>query len=234
MPANRHGIGFSLLVLPAALVVLCCSGRLSHAQDQDAPEHPSARWEDDIAKFEEQDKASPPAQGGVLFVGSSSIRLWKLDKAFPEKGYINRGFGGSQLADSVYFFDRIVKPYKPRLIVLYAGDNDLANEKTPCQVAADFQAFVDRMHAELPETKLIYIAIKPSLRRWNIVHKGQAANAVINAICVDDEKLTFVDIAPPMLLEDGTPNPDLFLPDGLHLNLKGYTLWKQQLEPHLQ
>lgn len=230
----RRRVVCMLAVSNLAAAVLIAGVSPALAQDAETPEHPSARWEKDIVKFEELDQAAPPSPGGVLFVGSSSIRLWKLDKSFPDRTYINRGFGGSQLADSVYFFDRIVKPHRPRVIVLYAGDNDLASEKPPCQVAADFQAFADHMHAELPDTKLVYIAIKPSLKRWNIVHKGRAANAVISAICEDDDKLTFLDIATPMLTTDGTPNPELFLPDGLHLNLKGYALWTQLLEPHLQ
>jgi lysophospholipase L1-like esterase len=187
-----------------------------------------------MVAFEKQDQEHPPQPGGVVFVGSSSIRLWKLDEEFPGKGYVNRGFGGSEMADSVHFFDRIVLPHRPRMIVLYAGDNDLAKGKTACRVAEDFAAFVKHMHEVLPETKLVYVAVKPSLKRWNIVHHGRAANALIEAACIDDELLTYLDISTPMLGPDGKPRPELFADDGLHLNSKGYELWTSLLVPHLK
>src|SRR5690242_4123501 len=120
-----------LLLVPALLV--------PHTRAEEKPDF--SRWEKDIAAFEKSDRDRPPPKNAVLFVGSSSIRLWDLAKSFPDVPTINRGFGGSQLADSVHFAPRIVLPYEPRVVVLYAGDNDLAAGKTPEQVHADFRAF---------------------------------------------------------------------------------------------
>ena len=152
------------MVCVALLFVVASSARSVCAQDQPAP-HPSAKWEANIAKFEKQDETNPPDKHGIVFVGSSSIVRWDLDKSFPNLPAINRGFGGSQLADSLYFVDRIVTKHEPRIVVLYAGDNDLQSGKTPEQIAADFDAFVARVHAKLPETKVIYVAVKPSVAR---------------------------------------------------------------------
>ncbi len=194
----------------------------------------SERWESVISRFEEQDREMPPQQGGVLFVGSSSIRLWKLDRHFPELQPLNRGFGGSEVADSLHFADRIVLPYAPRVIVLYAGDNDIAGGKTPCEVHGDYLRFVDVVREHLPETRIVYVAIKPSIKRWSLVHKMRAANALILATCADDAHLVFVDIDTPMIGDNGEPRSELFVQDGLHLSEVGYELWTELVKPHLQ
>jgi lysophospholipase L1-like esterase len=191
------------------------------------------KWEKEITAFEKQDQEKMPPGNGVVFVGSSTIRLWKLDRSFPELHALNRGFGGSQLADSVHFAPRIVFKYRPRLVVLYAGDNDLAGRKTPEQVFADFQTFATLIHKDLPKTKLIYLSIKPSVKRWNIWDKGQKANALIEAYCKEDPRRVFVDIAPAILGDDHKPRPDLFIADGLHLNEKGYAQVASLLKPLL-
>ena len=175
----------------------------------------------------------PPAKGGVLFVGSSSIRFWDLEKHFPEFEPLNRGFGGSQVADSLHFAERIVLPYEPRIIVMYAGDNDIAAGKSPCEVQKDFQMFVALVHEKLPATRIVYVAIKPSIRRWKLVHKMRAANALILATCIEDEQLEFVDIDTPMIGGDGQPRPELFIQDGLHLSEAGYHLWSELVRRHL-
>lgn len=199
-----------------------------------AQEKPNfARWDKAIAAFEKQDQEKAPPRDGVVFVGSSTIRLWKLDKSFPELHALNRGFGGSELADSVHFAPRIVVKYQPRVVVLYAGDNDLAGRKTPEQVSADFQAFATLIHRDLPKTKLIYLSIKPSVKRWNIWDKGQKANALIEAYCMEDPRRVFLDVAPAILGDDHKPRPDLFIADGLHLNEKGYARVTELLKPLL-
>ncbi len=193
-----------------------------------------AKWEEAIAAFEAQDQTDPPDKGGVLFVGSSSIRLWDLQKSFPTLNALNRGFGGSKVADSLHFADRIILPYEPRIVVVYAGDNDIAHEVTPCEVHAHFQELVDKIHTRLPDTRIVYLAIKPSLKRWSLVHRVRAANALIRATCVEDQRLVFVDTDQPMIGSEGTPRPELFRDDGLHLNEAGYELWTGLLKPHLQ
>lgn len=194
---------------------------------------PFAKWEKAISSFEKRDAENPPEKGQILFIGSSSIRMWDLDKYFPQVDAINRGFGGSEVADSVHFFDRIVKPYAPRQIVMYAGDNDIAHDKSPEQVQKDFQEFVGKVHAEFPETSIVFVAVKPSISRWSLIDAVRKTNKLIEADCEQNPKLTFFDIDAPMIGEDGTPKKDLFLADGLHLSEKGYVLWSTMLMEHL-
>lgn len=197
-------------------------------------EKPVSRWEPTIARFEQHDKTQPPPQNAILFVGSSSIVGWDLPKSFPGLPTINRGFGGSQIADSVEFADRIVLPYRPKIIVFYAGDNDLASGKSPERVAADYQQFVAKVHGSLPETKIVYVGIKPCILRWNLIEKVREANAKIRAVAEKDARLVFVDVEKPMLGADGKPRPEILKPDGLHLNADGYKIWNELLLPHLK
>lgn len=197
------------------------------------PPSPFARWEKAISAFEKQDEKSPPPQGAILFVGSSSIRLWDLKESFPHHTTINRGFGGSEIADSVHFADRLILKHRPSTVVFYAGDNDIAKGKSPEQVAKDFASFVKVLHEELPQTKIVYIAIKPSIKRWNLSDTMQKANQLIQAQCKKSDQLVFVDVFPPMLGEDGKPRPELFIKDGLHLNKQGYQVWTKLILPHL-
>ncbi len=194
----------------------------------------SARWESAIAAFEKQDREKPPAKHGIVFVGSSSIRFWNLKKSFPDLEAINRGFGGSELADSVYYAQRLVLKHEPRLVVLYAGDNDIGNGKSPEKVAENFRAFVKVVHQALPDTKILYLSIKPSILRWKLWPKIQEANALIEKHCKEEKGVTFLDMSQGMLGEDGKPRRELFRSDGLHLNDKGYALWASLLAPHLK
>ncbi len=191
------------------------------------------RWESKIRQFEAQDREQPPPKGGILFVGSSSIVGWDLERHFPDLPVINRGFGGSQIADSIHFAPRIVLPYEPRTVVLYAGDNDIAAGKTPQQVLADFRRFVEIVHADLPKTKIVFIAIKPSIRRWQLIDRIREANRLVQEASEKKERLVFVDIDPPSIGDDGKPRPELLKADGLHLNDDGYRLWSSLVRPHL-
>lgn len=222
----RHSIGCNLF---AGLLLTFASRSLPGDEKPKGPE----RWEPAIQKFEEQDRDAPPERGGILFVGSSSIRFWDLDQHFSDLTPLNRGFGGSEVADAVHFADRIVLPYQPRMIVMYAGDNDIAGGKTPCEVHHDFEHFVDLVHDKLPETKIVYVAIKPSIARWKLVHRMRAANALILATCLENDRLEFVDIDTPMIGDNGEPRPELFINDGLHLSDEGYRLWTSLVMPHL-
>ncbi|MEC8973805.1 MAG: SGNH/GDSL hydrolase family protein [Verrucomicrobiota bacterium] len=199
-----------------------------------AAEHNSSRWEKSIARFEAADKKEMPKPGGVLFIGSSSIRLWKtLKDDIPGVAVVRRGFGGSQIADSVHFAGRIVHPYQPRQIVMYAGDNDVASGKSPETVLVDFQTFVKVVHAKLPKTRIAFIAIKPSIARWKLSGKMSEANALVHGVCAKDKRLDFIDIWQSMLGQDGKPKPNLFVKDGLHLNANGYALWTSIVKPYL-
>ncbi len=193
-----------------------------------------SRWESTIRAFEEQDRKSPPPEDAVLFLGSSSIRGWDLPKYFPGIKAINRGFGGSHISDSVEFASRIVIPYKPRVIVFYASDNDIAAGKSPETVLEDFKAFVRTIHESLPDTQIVFISIKPSIQRWRLVGDMRKANKHIQAFTEADERLRYVDIDQPMIGKDGKPRPELFVDDGLHLNAAGYKLWTSLVLPHLR
>ena len=212
------------------LALLCLSSLLAQGKLPKDPE----RFAKDIAQFEASDKKAMPAPGGILFVGSSSFRLWKIEKSFPALPVINRGFGGSHLNDSLHYLDRIVLKYAPKIILVYAGDNDLADGVSPEQLSEQFARFTKRVHAKLPEARILYIAIKPSLKRWSQLDRQTEANRLIAEQCAKDSRLRFVDIVKPMLGSDGKPRPELFKDDGLHVNEKGYALWTSILKPLLE
>ena len=200
----------------------------------EAPKPPDAdRWEKDIKAFEDQDQKTPPRPGGNVFVGSSSVRMWKLDASFPKHSVINRGFGGSQLGDAAKYAERIVIPYKPRVVVVYGGDNDLNAGKTPEAVFADYRVLRDKVNAALPETKIVFVSIKPSPSRWKLREKALEANRLIREEITKGKGQVFIDVWGPMLGEDGMPRAELFLKDQLHMNETGYEIWYKLVEPHL-
>lgn len=208
---------------------------------QEAERKPEAEkkplpWAKAMAEFAAADAENPTAPGGVVFVGSSSIRLWDLEKSFAgmDPMPLNRGFGGSEMSDTVRNAELLVLKHKPRLVVVYAGDNDIANGKTAEQVADDFAKFVEIVQRELPDTRIAYIAIKPSLSRWKLADQMQDANARIAKQCEEGEQLTFVDVWQPMLDAEGEPRGELFREDGLHLNDKGYELWTSIVRPLIE
>jgi len=191
------------------------------------------KWAKEMAAFEEQDR-SDPAIGGIVFVGSSSIRLWDLKKSFPDEPALNRGFGGSEIPDSVAHVDLLVIRHKPRIVVFYAGDNDIAAGRTPQQVFDDYKAFVEKIHTALPATRIAFIAIKPSILRWALVDKVRAANTLVREYAAADDRLGFVDVDGPMLGWDEKPRRDLFVADGLHMTPKGYELWTTLVRPFIE
>ena len=200
-----------------------------------AHQSPGNKWETEIKKFEASDRQNPPPKDAVLFIGSSSIRLWQsLTEDFPGIKVINRGFGGSEIADSTFYVDRIVIPQQPKIVVLYAGDNDLASGKTPQQVFEDYKTFVGRIHQNLPRTKIAFISIKPSPARASLLQSMKDANSLIKAYATHDKRLIYVDVFTPMLGKDGGPRPELFGPDRLHMNSAGYGLWKLVVAPYIR
>ena len=191
------------------------------------------RWDPAIQKFEAADKVSPPPQNGVLFVGASSIVRWNLPEYFPELGAkaINRGFGGSQSVDAVRYVDRIVVPYHPRVVVYYAGDNDVEANIPAQEIAHQFALFDQKVHAALPQTRIVFISIKPSIRRWKWIDTIKSANAMVKEYCAKHPNLAFMDIEQQMLGADGKPNPALLVEDGLHMTPAGYKIWTAALKP---
>jgi lysophospholipase L1-like esterase len=192
------------------------------------------RWAAELAAYERQDREHTPPSGGIVFTGSSSIVGWQaLEREFPQLPVIQRGFGGSTLAECVQLVDRLVLPLAPRWVVLYAGDNDLAEGATPEDVLARYQAFVERVHDRLPQTRIVFISIKASPQRARLLPRVARANALVAAAAAGQPHLRYVDVYHPMLGADGRPDPALFRADGLHPNAAGYAIWKDALGPHL-
>lgn len=192
-------------------------------------EYPAERvkaWEPEIAGIEAKLMKNPPKAGAIFFAGSSSFRLWDTAKAFPDLDTANVAFGGSELRDTIHFFDRILKPHAPGRIVLYAGDNDIAAGRTPEQVTENFAAFVKLVHAKDAKIKIDFVAIKPSPLREKLMAKQAEANAAVRKLIAADERLTYHDIVPALLEKDGKPDPKFFKIDRLHLNDAGYATWK--------
>ncbi len=199
-----------------------------------APDPDPARFEKDIAAFEAGDRASAPPSGAVLFVGSSSIRYWDLAKAFPGLPVIQRGYGGSHVSDTIHFADRIVFPYRPRLIVFYAGDADVAANKTADQIAADEKAFVAMVHARQPTTPIVIIGVKPSPAHWSRIETIRATNALLRRMAGGDALLAYADVERALLGEDGRPRPDYYAQNGLNLNDRGYQAWTAAVRPSVE
>ena len=189
-------------------------------------------WEKDMQAFVEADRKNPPPTNAVLFVGSSSIRLWKtLETDFPKHHVINRGFGGSILIDSIYFADRIITPYRPRMVVVYAGTNDINDGKKPAEVEGDFRALTAKIHTVLPETRIVFISVAANPKRWSQRKDIRDANGRVSRFCDTDDRLVFVDAFSNMLGPDGNPLPDIFVEDRLHMNAKGYAMWTELITP---
>jgi lysophospholipase L1-like esterase len=186
-------------------------------------------FEREIAAFEALDRKVAPTPGGILFYGSSSIRLWKTFKDdFAGLPVQNRGFGGSTATDALRYADRVVFPLHPATIVFYEGDNDLNKGRTPDQLLADYQTFAKLVHAKLPETKIVYVSVKPSPARIDLLPTQRLVNTMLETWIKGskDGRLSFVDVFKPMLDGKGQPRNDLFGPDHLHMNADGYKLWR--------
>lgn len=220
--------------LATMLLAACSSMPVAPQAPPQVPEQVSnAAWEEDMQRFATEDAATPPPRRGVLFVGSSSIRLWTtLVADFPGIPVINRGFGGSEIRDSTWYAGRIIVPYAPRQVLVYAGDNDLQSGRTPAQLRDDFRAFVARVRRDLPRVRIAYISNKPSPSRARLLAAQREANTLIKAES-DRMKVEFIDIFTPMLDASGQPREDLFIEDRLHMNAKGYAIWREAIAPYV-
>ena len=186
-------------------------------------------------KMETADRTTLPPSNAVLLAGSSSIRMWATaGKTIPGVRFVNRGFGGSCIRDNTFYADRIIIPCRPRIIFFYAGDNDLAAGATPDQVLADDQAFVAKIREKLPDTPIVFMAIKPSPSRRHLMDRMREANARIRAFTATAPHLGFLDTFSPLLDAAGAPRPELYAQDGLHLNAQGYAIWEALLRDELK
>lgn len=189
-------------------------------------------FESEILAFESQDRAALPTPGGIVFVGSSTFRLWStMATDFPGQTVLNRGFGGSTLREVNTVITRIVTPPRPHLVVLYAGDNDLAAGHTPTDVLGDYRRFVSIVRRELPGVRIAFVSIKPSPSRWALIDRMRVANRLVREEIARDARSMYVDTFTAMLRADGRPRPELFGPDSLHLSRAGYALWRETLAP---
>jgi lysophospholipase L1-like esterase len=193
-------------------------------------------YADEIRAFKKQDSISPPPLHSILFVGSSSFRMWKdVNEYFPGYTIINRGFGGSTLPDVIRYEKDIIFPYQPRQIVIYCGENDVAYSDTISaeMVLQRFQQLYTDIRKQLPEVPVVFVSLKPSPSRWQMKERMMRANELIREFLKTENNNQFVNVWQQMLTPDGKPNEALFLADNLHMNEKGYAIWKKIIEPYL-
>jgi lysophospholipase L1-like esterase len=188
--------------------------------------------------FLKADQKQMPPAGAVLFMGSSSIRMWDTARDFPEIPTINRGFGGSQIFENTLYVDRLAVPYQPKIIVFCAGTNDLAyGNKSAPQVFQEYKDFVAKVHAALPDTRIVYISVNPTVSRWNLEDATLKVNHLIEEWTFANnspaEKLNFIDSHDVLLTADGQPPANLLRADNLHFNAKGYEAWTAIVKPRV-
>ena len=220
-----------LIAVALALLVLApAPGRTQTTASVDP-----TKWDNEIRAFEARDRTATPAAGGIVFTGSSSIRLWtSLAADFPGLAVLNRGFGGSQLQEVTALVGRVVTPYKPRQVIVYCGSNDINAGRSADDVLADYQALVKAILAATPAARVAYISIAPNPARWSQIATVKAANAAIKAWTTTDARLGYIDVYAAMLGADGQPKADIFVEDRLHMNPKGYAIWRAIVGPHLR
>lgn len=214
------------------VLAICLSTSLTALAQEQGPE----RWENSIQKFEKQDQKNPPAPGAVLFVGSSSIAMWQdVGEYFPDHRVLNRGFGGSQFSDLIYYADRVIYPYQPSKIFVYEGDNDVAAGDSPKRILKEAKKLRKMIAKNLgKEIPVIFIAPKPSVARWNLKEKYEATNMLLKKYAAKTPHTEFADVWSAALDENGQVFDHIFIEDNLHMNAKGYQIWQEVLMPFLE
>ena len=217
----------SLVSLAVSILVL-----LSRPAAGTETNHNFAKWEGEIAAFEQSDLTNPPPKNGVEFIGSSMIARWKtLAQDFPGQPVFNRGFGGSEIVDSTHFAPRVIFPYAPLMIVFRAGGNDLWAGKSPEQVFADFQEFYSVVHAKLPATEIVFIAWSPTPSRWKQHMQEKELNELVKHFAAHTPHLQYIEAYDLALGVNGQLRPELFVADQLHFNADGYKLLAERVRP---
>ncbi len=236
MPATaappRFSYAAALLAVLLALTGCASGGRDAATGPLDPVSSPE--WAADMAAFAAQDAAHPPPERPVVFTGSSSVRMWTtLAADFPEVPVLNRGFGGSHARDAAWYVEEVALRYRPRQVVLYAGDNDTADGRSAAQVLADTRAFVARIHAAQPGTPVALLGIKPSPARVHLLPVQRDTNDALRRWAATQRNVAYIDVFTPMLDAAGQPRADLFIEDRLHMNAAGYALWREIIAPYL-
>ena len=194
----------------------------------------TSRFQNEVLAIEKKIQQENPVKGGILFTGSSSIRLWKdLDSYFPETQIINTGFGGSQVMDLLVHLESLVLELDPNKIFIYEGDNDVNSGKSTVQIITTYKEVIDKIFQRLPDSHIYLISAKPSPSRWHLKEKFMDFNQVLEKISNGIPNITYLDVWKPMLDKKGDPKADLFVEDNLHMNEKGYDIWKSVFLPHV-
>jgi len=222
MTTSRHGLSmprFVLVLMTVAAWMPCAAQSVTEI----------GRFQEEIDRFRSWDAKNSSPPDAVLFIGSSTIRLWETASLFPRLRVVNRGFGGAQISDVLDRLVEVLDPHDPSVIVFYTGDNDVADGKSAEQVRDDFQHFIDEVRRRKAGTPVIFLAIKPSLNRWALWPEMKRANEMISELASNAEDVFFVDLAAITLNDAGTPRPEFFVDDGLHLSEEGYAAWSALL-----
>lgn len=201
-----------------------------------AQEQGPERWETSIQKFETQDKEMMPEKGGILFVGSSSVAIWRdVADYYPDYNIINRGFGGSQFSDLLYYADRVIYPYQPKKVFVYEGDNDVSAGDSPKSILKEAKRLRKMIAKNLgKEVIVIFISPKPSVARWNLKTTYEETNALLAKYAAKKKNTEYADVWTPALDENGKVFEHIFLKDNLHMNKAGYEIWKKALLPYVK
>jgi lysophospholipase L1-like esterase len=213
------------------LIILASFIMLGTLQSQTAPPF----WSDIVA-FKKLDSTQPVPPHPILFVGSSSLRMWpNLPDCFPDFPVINRGFGGSCLIDLIRYSYDVILPYQPRQVLIYCGENDLASSDTltASEVVKRFETLFGMIRLNLPDADIRFISIKPSPVRKHLIPKVSEANRDIRAFLKKQKKAGFIDVYSAMVDSAGNPREELFIDDRLHMNQEGYAIWKRIIKPYL-
>lgn len=218
------------------LALMLGSGGLLHAAGQ-APAlkvnaDPAFPFSREIEAFARANEAGPAITDATLFLGSSSIRLWDISGSFPDIGAINRGFGGATTPDVLHYYKRLLPKAKPRSILVYVGENDLAAGASPAEVANNVLALLRQLRTDYPKAHIAYLSLKPSPMRWTLWPKMAAVNMTV-AARARVSRFDYLDVGRVLLAPDGLPDASLFRPDGLHMNPRGYTLWTRLVDAYL-
>jgi lysophospholipase L1-like esterase len=242
---SRKAIGRSMVHLAIAAVSVSGGG---YARAQTHPSNPTTATAEDpyparlakeikqsVEAFIDADREHAPAPGGIVFVGSSTIRFWDtLNEQFSHLPIVRRGYGGSRMSDLAHYYDVLVTPEKPKMVVVYAGDNDLVEGATPQEVMKNFKTVVEGIRKKLPDTRIAFVSIKPSPCRPQIMDATRETNAMALSYVNSMQNMDYINVFDAMLGPDGKPRHELFKGDDLHMNAKGYEIWKNVIAPHLE
>ncbi|GAB3012039.1 SGNH/GDSL hydrolase family protein [uncultured Cyclobacterium sp.] len=181
-----------------------------------------------------QDNPIQENLNGIVFTGSSTIRMWKsLQEDFPQHNVINGGFGGSQASDLLYYIDELILEYKPSKVFIYEGDNDISSGKSVEEILMTFNLITSKIHEALPDTEIIIISPKPSVARWKLADQYLELNKKLKKFTKSEKYMKYADLWKPMLNKDKEPMDDIFIKDNLHMNEKGYAIWAKTIEKYL-